>query len=115
PLLRVLAVAAPPEQGSTRGPVGRALGHPAVAARRPHQGGSRLRPERRDPASRPVTARSVAGLVALDALLLLAGLGVLVGLGFVRSGRDALRHAGLGLVGGWALVGVLESWLLVAG
>ena len=58
---------------------------------------------------------SYIGLAALDILLLIAGFGVLHALGLVRSGRDALRHTGLALVVGWASVGVLESWALVAG
>jgi hypothetical protein len=55
------------------------------------------------------------GLAVLDALLLGGGLGVLYGLGLVRSGRDALRHAGLALVVGWAALGILETWALVLG
>jgi hypothetical protein len=51
----------------------------------------------------------------LDALLLGAGLGALYGLGLVRSGRDALRHAGLALVAGWAALGIVASTLLVLG
>ncbi|MDX6478049.1 MAG: hypothetical protein QOG29_636 [Gaiellaceae bacterium] len=58
---------------------------------------------------------SYLGLAALDALLLGAGFGALHALGLVRSGRDALRHTGLALVVGWALVGIVESWALVAG
>ena len=55
------------------------------------------------------------GLAALDVLLLAAGLGALHGLGLVRSGRDALRHAGLALVVGWAACGVVLSTALVVG
>jgi hypothetical protein len=58
---------------------------------------------------------SYLGLAVLDALLLGAGLGALYGLGFVRSGRDALRHSGLALVAGWAALGIVESTLLVLG
>jgi hypothetical protein len=58
---------------------------------------------------------SYLGLAVLDAFLLVAGLGVLHGLGLVRSGRDALRHAGLALVAGWAAVGILETTALVLG
>jgi hypothetical protein len=58
---------------------------------------------------------SYLGLAALDLLLLGAGLGALHGLGFVRSSRDALRHAGLALVAGWAAAGIVESTLLVLG
>ena len=57
----------------------------------------------------------IAGLAALDALLLVAGLGVLHGAGLVRSLRDGLRLAGLALVLGWALVGVLGALALMAG
>ena len=62
-----------------------------------------------------MSAGALLGVAALDALLLVAGLGVLYGLGLVRSGRDALRNAGLALVAGWAAAGILESWALVAG
>ncbi len=58
---------------------------------------------------------SYVWLAVLDALLLVAGLAVLGGLGLVRSGRDALRHAGLALVVGWAAVGIVESTALVLG
>jgi hypothetical protein len=58
---------------------------------------------------------SYLGLAALDALLLVAGLGILGGLGLVRNGRDALRHAGLALVVGWAAVGIAASTALVLG
>ena len=58
---------------------------------------------------------SYVGLAVLDALLFGAGLGALYGLGFVRSGRDALRHSGLALVAGWAALGIVESTLLVLG
>jgi hypothetical protein len=58
---------------------------------------------------------SHAGLAVLDALFLLAGFGLLYGLGLVRSGRDAVRHLGLALVAGWAAVGIAESVALVIG
>ena len=58
---------------------------------------------------------SYLGLAALDALLLIAGLGALYGLGLVRSGRDALRHAGLVLIAGWAAVGIADSLALMLG
>jgi hypothetical protein len=58
---------------------------------------------------------SYLGLVVLDLFLLLAGFGILFGIGLVRSGRDALRHAGLALVAGWAAVGIAESIALVLG
>jgi hypothetical protein len=58
---------------------------------------------------------SYLGLAALDATLLVAGLGVLWGLGLVRSGRDALRHAALALLVGWATVGIALSTALVLG
>jgi hypothetical protein len=58
---------------------------------------------------------SYLGLAVLDALLLVAGLCLLYGLGLVRSGRDALRHAGLALILGWAAVGVAESIALILG
>jgi hypothetical protein len=55
------------------------------------------------------------GLAVLDALLLAAGLGLLYGLGLVRSSRDALRHAGVALFTGWAAVGTAITGALVAG
>lgn len=55
------------------------------------------------------------GLAVLDLLLVAGGLGALHGLGLVRSGRDALRHAGLALVVGWAALGVALSTGLVLG
>ena len=58
---------------------------------------------------------SYLGLAVLDLLLLGAGLGTLHGLGLVRSGRDALRHAGLALVVGWAALGIALSTALVLG
>lgn len=58
---------------------------------------------------------SYLGLAVLDALFLVAGLGVLSGLGLVRNGRAALRHSGLALVAGWAVVGVIESMALILG
>ena len=58
---------------------------------------------------------SYLGLAALDAFFLIAGLGALHGLGLVRSGRDALRHAGLALVAGWAAVGIADSLALILG
>ncbi len=58
---------------------------------------------------------SYFGLAVLDALFLTAGTGLLHGLGLVRSGRDALRHAGLALVVGWATVGIAASTALVLG
>jgi hypothetical protein len=58
---------------------------------------------------------SYLGLAALDVVLLAAGIGVLYGLGLVRSGRHALRNAGLALVVGWASVGIVVSTALVLG
>lgn len=58
---------------------------------------------------------SYAGLAVLDAFLLVAGLGILNGLGLVRNGRDALRHAGLALVAGWAALGIVETTAIVLG
>jgi hypothetical protein len=55
------------------------------------------------------------GLVALDTVLVIAGMGALCCLGLVRSGRDALRHAGLALVCGWAVVGLATSTALIVG
>jgi hypothetical protein len=59
--------------------------------------------------------RAYAGLAALDALYLLAGLGLLVGTGHVRSARSALRLGGLALTVGWAAAGAASVVLLVAG
>ncbi|MHB8643321.1 MAG: hypothetical protein ACYDA3_10600 [Gaiellaceae bacterium] len=58
---------------------------------------------------------SYLGLALLDALLLVAGLGLLFGLGLVRSRRDGVRHAGLALVAGWASAGIVESTALTLG
>ena len=58
---------------------------------------------------------SYLGLAALDAFLLIAGLGALHGLGLVRSSRDALRHTGLAVVVGWAAVGIADSLALILG
>jgi hypothetical protein len=58
---------------------------------------------------------SELGLIALDTVFLGAGLGVLYGLGFVRSGREALRQLGLALVVGWAGVEIATSTALVLG
>jgi hypothetical protein len=58
---------------------------------------------------------SYLGLAVLDVFLLVAGLGALYGIGFVRSGRDALRHAGLALITGWAAVGIAASTALILG
>jgi hypothetical protein len=58
---------------------------------------------------------SYLGLAVLDVFLLAAGMGLLYGVGLVRSGRDALRNAGLALVAGWAAVGIIETTALVLG
>jgi hypothetical protein len=58
---------------------------------------------------------SYIGLAVFDAFLLVAGLGVLHGLGLVRSGRDAFRHGALALVIGWAAVGIADSLALILG
>jgi hypothetical protein len=50
--------------------------------------------------------RAYLGLAALDVLELGAGYGLLYGLGFVRSGRGALRSLGLAFFTGWAALGV---------
>jgi hypothetical protein len=55
------------------------------------------------------------GLLAFDAVCAGAGLGLLHGLGFVRSGGDALRHLGLALVAGWAAIGITTATALVVG
>ncbi len=62
-----------------------------------------------------MSAAPFLGLAMLDTLLLAAGLGVLCGLGLARSWADVFRHGGLALVLGWAVVGIAESWALVAG
>jgi hypothetical protein len=59
--------------------------------------------------------RAYLGLAALDALLLVAGLGVLAALGLVRSRGSALRLAGLAFTVGWAAVGIAAVLLLVVG
>lgn len=60
-------------------------------------------------------SRAHVGLVALDALYLLAGLGLLAGFGYVRSARSGLRLAGLAFTVGWAAAGVASVLVLVAG
>jgi hypothetical protein len=57
----------------------------------------------------------IAGLVALDAVLLGAGILLLYGVGFVRTPRDAGRFAGVALFAGWAAMGVLASLAAIAG
>ena len=58
---------------------------------------------------------SYLGLAVLDAFLLVAGMGVLFGLGFVRNGRDAFRHAALALIVGWAAMGIVDSMAVILG
>lgn len=62
-----------------------------------------------------MTARMIAGLIALDALLLAVGMAVLYGLGLVRSRWSALRFVGLALFAGWALIGIGGSLAAVWG
>jgi hypothetical protein len=57
----------------------------------------------------------VLGVIALDALLLGAGLLFLHGLGLVRSVRDAVKLAGLALLAAWAATGILSSLCAIAG
>jgi hypothetical protein len=59
--------------------------------------------------------REYAGLAVLDAAFLGAGLGVLAGLGLVRSARDAVRLAGVAFTVGWAAAGVSFVVALVGG
>lgn len=59
--------------------------------------------------------RAYVGLAALDALYLVAGLGLLVGFGHVRSARAGLRLAGLAFTVGWGAAGVASVLMLVAG
>ncbi len=56
-----------------------------------------------------------AGIALLLIGYLGAGLGLLAGIGLVRSRGDALRFSGLALVSGWAATGALLSLELVAG
>lgn len=62
-----------------------------------------------------MTAGALLGLFALDSLLLVGGLGLLYGLGLVRSPAEVARFLALALLAGWAAVGVAESWALVLG
>lgn len=55
------------------------------------------------------------GLAGLNLWLLVAGGGVLYGLGLVRSAGAAFRLAGVAYVTGWALVGIGATVLLVLG
>jgi len=59
--------------------------------------------------------RAVAGLVALDVLLLATGAAVLYGFGLIRSLRTGLRFAGLAFVVGFAACGIAVSLSLIAG
>jgi hypothetical protein len=59
--------------------------------------------------------RAAVGLTALNAGYLGVGLAFLLGLGLVRTGREALRLAGLALVAGWALTGIGSTLALIAG
>ena len=60
-------------------------------------------------------SRAYLGLAALDALYLVAGLGLLAGFGLVRSPRGALRLAGVAFTAGWAATGIVCVLLLVLG
>jgi hypothetical protein len=62
-----------------------------------------------------VSAREVAGLVALDVVLAAIGYAVLYGLGLARTVRSAIRLGGLALFLGWAELGIAASFLAVAG
>jgi hypothetical protein len=57
----------------------------------------------------------VAGLVALNVVLVAIGVALLAGIGFVRTPVDALRFIGLALVTGWAAIGITASLALMAG
>jgi len=54
-------------------------------------------------------------LAALTVGYLGVGIALLIGLGLIRAGRDAVRLGGLALVTGWALTGIGSSLALVAG
>jgi hypothetical protein len=59
--------------------------------------------------------RELAGLVALDAGMLAAGVALLAALRVAHGLLDALRYAGLALVVGWAATGTLLSLALAVG
>jgi hypothetical protein len=57
----------------------------------------------------------VGGVVGLDLLYVALGYAFLAGIGLVRSRGDALRLAGLALLGGWAILNLGSSFALMAG
>jgi hypothetical protein len=57
----------------------------------------------------------IAGPLALDLLLLGVGEALLLGLGLVRSPRQALRWAGLAFIVGWCVLGSVIVYALVLG
>ena len=59
--------------------------------------------------------RAAVGLAALNAGFVGVGLAFLLGLGLVRTRREALRLLGLALVTGWALTGIAFTLALIAG
>src|SRR5919204_3242594 len=64
---------------------------------------------------RVVIGRNLAGIVAAQALFLVAGIGILWALQRFRTWADVLRAAGLAYLLGVATVGVLATLVLVAG
>src|SRR5581483_12400722 len=62
-----------------------------------------------------VSAHAALGLVALNALFLVAGCGVLFAIRGWRSWSELLRLAGLAYLLGVAAVTLIETWALVAG
>src|SRR5581483_900428 len=74
-------------------------------------GGSRPR----DRTAGTVSAHAALGLVALNALFLVAGCGVLFAIRGWRSWSELLRLAGLAYLLGVAAVTLIETWALVAG
>jgi hypothetical protein len=62
-----------------------------------------------------VSAHSALGLVALNALFLLAGCGILFAIRGWRSWSELVRLGGLAYLLGVAAVGLIETWALVGG
>jgi hypothetical protein len=59
--------------------------------------------------------RAYLGLVVLDVGYLASGYALLYGLGIVRSRHHSLRHVGLALFAGWALVATVLTIAVVLG
>src|SRR5262249_60627772 len=92
----------------------------AAPVRRPRPAGRAAceadpaRPGRLRAAAPVTTAHLSLGVVGFDVLVLLTGYAVLHGLGLAR-GTSALRLVGLAYLLGWGSLGILLSYMLIAG